>query len=152
MAPPPPQLAEMAYAPPSEGRVAYWEYKVRLLRAGGSAFYQANFHTTLARMLVELISHRYHITLYQAEERLRQGSLDVPPEVVEYARFALSRSEIIQTSFAEWFRRAVIERIRSRLFPWLEKKPTRSTDDPRIAVILHYMEEELEVPHDSDNR
>jgi hypothetical protein len=150
--PPPPQVYELAYNPPSDGRVAYWAYKVRLLRAGGSTFYQANFHLSLARMLVELVSHRYHITQYQAEERLRKGTLDLPPEVGEYARFALSRQEVIQTSFAEWFRLAIIERIRNGLRIASGQSPIQRADDPRLAVILRYMEEELEVLHDSDNR
>jgi hypothetical protein len=156
MAPPLPQMVELAYNPPSEGRVAYWAYKVRLFRAGGSAFYQANFHLSLARMLVELIAHRYHITQYQAEERLRHGTLDLPPEVMEYARSALSRQEVIQTTFAEWFRQAIVERVRSWLRITTGQSPIQRTDDAgygvRLAVILRYMEEELEVSHDSDNR
>ncbi len=147
--PPLAETAELFYSSPSTGRVLYWAQKVQLMRRGASRYYTTNFHATYGRLLIGVLSHRYRLTPREVDDRLRAGTIDVPEHVREYALFALQRDELQPTAFLPWLWRNFVERIRT-LFPSRSADIfTTDRDDPRVAAILQYIEEELEVSHDN---
>lgn len=146
------ETAELRHSSPSTGRTLYWAQKVQLMRKGASRFYTTNFHANYARLLVAVLSHRYRITPREVEERLHHGDMDVPEPVREYALFALRRDELQPTAFLPWLWQNMLERLRG-LFSLRRPDITSSAgDDPRVAAILQYIEDELEVSHDNTGR
>lgn len=159
-----------------EGRAAFWSSKVALLRNGqAGGYYQRSFQNALGRLLVDVLAYRYHLAPNQVEDRLRDGSLDVPPEIREYALNALRREEISrQMAWIEWWegtfgslRNKIAHRLRAVLAStglfsaakntagaqsparrWKPEPPV----DPHLARVLAYMKEELEVPNDDSGR
>jgi Ca2+/Na+ antiporter len=71
--------------PVTSGRVMYWANKVHLLRSGRGVYYTRTFHEALSKTLFQLLAYRYRISPVQVEEGLKDGSLDIPPEIREYA-------------------------------------------------------------------
>jgi hypothetical protein len=89
----------------------------------------------------------------QAEDAIKDGSLDVPAEVREYALDALERGDLPYGNFFDRLWKSINEFVRNF---WSRLTANRAGDaltshsdvvDPRITYILNYMEEELEVPH-----
>lgn len=138
---------------PFSGRVSSWAAKVRQMRKYNSSYYRGTFHQSLARLLVELLAHRYRLTPLQAEERLRNGVLDVPAEVRAYFLSSMGRPEPIRIGFFARLRKMLNDTWRDWLnhrfeASPLEKKDKRSQTEAQIERIILYMEEELEVAHD----
>lgn len=149
-----PVLSDTFDRNPYGGRVAFWSSKVNQMRTYRSDYYRSTFHYSLARLLIELLAHRYRLTMLETEERLRSGMLEVPAEIREYVLSSLSRRDIKHENFLSRFRKSIIEKIR-RLFSFRSesfwKHAEISSDnqaEAQIARIIRYMEEELEVTHD----
>lgn len=142
----------------SSGRASYWAVKVNLLMTGTGPYYTRSFHNALGHLLIDLLAFRYRMSSRQAEEALKDGSLDVPVEVREYALDALDRDDIPYGNFFNRLWKSINEKIRAL---WTRLTANRAVDDlsshpevvdPRITYILNYMEEELEVPHVESGR
>ncbi len=84
----------------SAGRLSFWATKVNILRQHRGSYFLGGFHLTFGRLVIDLISHRYHLTPGQVEERVRDGSLDLPDEVKEYLMYSLSRQQISVKPFS----------------------------------------------------
>lgn len=150
--PPLSEMAELGHSSAASGRVLYWAQKVQLMRRGASRYYMTNFHNTYGRLLVNVLSHRYRITPREVENRLHDGTLEVPQEIREYALFALERDAVQPVGFLPWLWRNIVERVRE-MFPSRQPDVTSTErDDPRVAAILRYIEDELEVSHDHTGR
>jgi hypothetical protein len=151
---PPPEIEEFPREEAAKGRVIYWNIKASMLSMR-SGYYQSGFHNALGRLVVEMLAHRYRLTPAQVEERLRNETLDVPEEVREYILNSLYRPIPQPRGFLPWIKEAVLE-VLYGWFPGLwqgAKRPSKQSGadqwaDPRIARILDYMKEELEVTYD----
>ncbi len=136
------------------GRVAFWSNKVSHMRRYRSQYYLSTFHQSLARLLIELLAHRYRMTMLQVEERLRSGMLDVPSDIREYALSGLSRRDIVHQSPISRLWKVILETVRgwfsgrTDLSAQPERNQPESQLESQIARIIHYMEEELQVTHD----
>jgi hypothetical protein len=137
----------------SSGRATYWAVKVNLLRTGNGPYYTKSFHNALGHLLIDLLAFRYRMSTRQAEDAIKDGSLDVPAEVREYALDALERGDLPYGNFFDRLWKSINEFVRNF---WSRLTANRAGDaltshpdvvDPRITYILNYMEEELEVPH-----
>lgn len=164
VAPAPPLLAELDYEQQGTyGRVSYWANKINLIHAGSSAYYQTTFHNVLGRLLVDLLAHRYHLTPNQVEQRLREDPASeqvmpignsLPADVREYVLFSLQRGDFNGSS--RWG--LLLRRIREVVQALFKPKPrneiltARAALEPRLARVIQYMEEELEVPNDDSGR
>lgn len=161
----PPELAEfgMLDDPLFHGQVSYWDLRVRWLRTSTSAYFRETFHHSLGRLLLDTLAHRYRLAPSQVEDGLRDGSLSVPAAVRDYALASLRRIESGQggllkrmsVGIAGWLR-GWYYRMRgaedasardSRL-----RDPRLVEDDRRVATIISYLEEELEVSNDDAGR
>jgi hypothetical protein len=136
------------------GRVTFWDSRVTQMRRHSSIYYQGAFHHSLARLLIELLAHRYRLTPLQAEERLRSGELEVPAEIREYVLNSLSRLEPARGNiFAQ-----IWKTIQATARRWFGGRPGESPvggngrpatpAEAQIARIIQYMEQELEISHD----
>lgn len=147
--PAPSELAEATFdSTRLSGQVAFWALKVRLANRG-SDYYQTSFNQAVGRLLMDLIAYRFHLSPFQVEERLRDGSIEVPGEVRTYALGSLRRMDIRDRHFL----RELWQSLRHALERWLKPGAEQTIKiDPRLAVVLNYIEEELEVPHGDVNR
>lgn len=149
-----PILRDMGDKAPYGGRVAFWSTKVNHMRRYRSVYYQSTFHVSLARLLIELLAYRYRLTMLETEERLRGDLLDVPEEVRAYVLSSLSRREITHQKFFRRLWRMILETVqrwmpgRSETSVNLADNQPESPAEAQLVRIIHYMEEELEVPHD----
>ncbi|NLG97746.1 MAG: hypothetical protein GX491_10330 [Chloroflexi bacterium] len=143
----------------NHGRLHFWIVRVSLVHRG-SRYYLGSFHDSLSHLLIDQLAYRFHLTPAQVEERLRENSLDVPPEIREYALSGRMRS--IETD-RERFSRLwsdIFQKIKQAVREFFSGQPGRTRPspanaaevDPRIARILEYMEKELEVSHDDSGR
>ncbi len=160
LAPTPPMLDD--FDSPNEvirGRASYWMLKAHLAQQGDSEYYQRAFHTALARLVLDVLAYRYRLVPNQIEDRLRAGTLQVPPEVSEYILSVLVRDDAYRVNaFTGWFkdRFAGLVRWFRQLMGRLSNSGPAETAprvDPQVARILKFMEEELEleVLHDDAN-
>lgn len=129
------------------GRVVYWRGKVNLMNAGRGSYFQNSFHVSITRLLINQLAHRHRLTVDQVERNLKDGSLDVPDEVREYALASLERADVRSVGPFTLLWRSISDQLRAWVSRWT-KSPVENPPDPRFARILQYMEEELEVPHD----
>ncbi len=167
---------------PTSGRTFYWLNKVNLLRSGRGIFYTHTFQTALGRLLVDMLAYRYKLSPRQVEDRLRDGSLDLPRDVREFALECLSPLEISQAGFFAWwwsqlraqflaFTREGMYRLQDAYWNFTHplgrngrnaqsargyaqgaENPRASHDENRVINVIKYMEEELEVQHDDTGR
>jgi hypothetical protein len=150
---PPSSLAELSQDPMRRGRVTYWSNKVTLMRSTGSNFYTSNFHQTLGRLLIEMLSYRYRLPVIEIEQRLRSETLDVPPQVSEYVLHNMRPLAPDQRSTLVIIWEEIVQAVKSFLegrFPRESRAGGNNPADqvdPNTAWILNYMEKELEVPH-----
>ncbi len=142
----------------TSGRAVFWVNKVNLLRAGQGGYAESNFYTAVTRLLVEMLAYRYRLPARTIEDQVRDGSLDIPPQVTHYMQTHLIRTERSPVGFWTLARRSLLEWARA-MWQKLTKGsapgsaqssaiPQPAGDDAELAYILDYMEEELEVPHD----
>ncbi len=153
-APTPPELFEMEATRDAGGRVMFWAIKVNLMRQTNGAYYLNTFHNTLGKLLLEVLAHRYRLTSLQVEERLRDGTLNVPPEVREYALTGMGRFEPDQIGFLAYLWRRVREFVNMLTAGMKSSAPETllGRDDSQVARILEYIEEELEVRNDNSGQ
>jgi hypothetical protein len=152
------EMAELAADPARRGRVYSWLIKYQSMRNNGSEYYSSNFHQSLGRLLLDLLSHRYHLPPLQVEQRLRSDTLAVPPDVREYLLNSLRPREPVRpglmAAIREWFTRAFQNLLEGR-FPqekYASLNRPENRVDAQVARIIKYMEEDLEVPHDDSGR
>lgn len=149
--PPPIAAGQLREGPSSTGRLLYWLSKVNLLRHYRSSYYQGSFHQALGRLLVEMLAHRQRLTSTEVEESIRRDEIDLPPDVREYARYCFVRTSSTQTYFFRQVWEDVLEffRIRLRLTsPSLNSNTPSARAGRLVDSVIHYMENELEVPHE----
>lgn len=144
VAEPPPELAELAWETRHSGQVAFWTNRVHLMRGTHSTYYENSFNQTLGRLLLDLLAYRYRMTPNQVEDHLREGSLDVPADVREYALYSLRRLEPAHARFWQTTWGALVE-VFDAVFRGRRGGQAARPDDPRITAILKFMEDELEV-------
>jgi hypothetical protein len=156
----PPELAELGMLddPLYHGQVSYWDMRVRWLRTSTSAYFRDTFHHSLGRLLLDTLAHRYRLSPAQVENGLRDGSLSVPPAVRDYAIASLRRMDSGQGG--------LLMRMGVGITGWLRgwfyrmqgadgssvRDPRLMEDEKRVAVIISFLEEELEVSNDDDGR
>lgn len=149
-----PILSDTGDRNPYGGRVAFWANRVNHMHRYRSQYYLSTFHQSLARLLIELLAHRYRLTILQAEERLRIGLLDVPSDIREYVLSSLSRRDFTRQNPLTRLWKSILETVRGRFFRHtkfsgqLEENKPETQLESQIARIIHYMEEELQVTHD----
>ena len=135
------------------GRAVFWYKKANLLIGEPGGYSDRNFHTSVVRLLVEIFSYRCRLPARAIEDQIRDGSLNLQPEVLRYLQYHLSRVELVPVSFFERLRQSVTDWTR-----WLWRKitadPSGSTPvvDEQLAIVLKFMEEELEVLYDDTGR
>jgi len=136
------------------GRVSFWTTKVAQMRRYNSSYYQSTFHQSLSRLVTDLMAHRYRLSQFQVEERLRSGLLEVPPDVRDYILASMGRFEPDTRSFLARLLQQVTDRIKNwfyeRFGQALFKKDDalESQTEAQIERVIQYMEEELELSHD----
>lgn len=151
--------AEEGYANILQGQVAYWALRVNLLRQEQGRYFLNAFHLALGRILFDALCHRQRMTFQQVEQHLRDGTLDVPPEVGQYALHSLRRMDFEQEPFLT----RTLHNARQRLYSLLDsllgrggKSPLpprpASQDEQWIRQVIQYLEEELEVSNDDSGR
>lgn len=133
----------------SSGRAAYWARKVEMLQTGHSSYYASTFHNALTHLLVDTLSYRYREPVREVEEHLKNGTLDVPPEVRAYFLSHGSRQEGVYHGFFRGLLQSLIEKARDLWERVAARQDTGAAPvDPQLAFILNYLEDELEVSHD----
>ncbi len=159
----------------TSGRVLFWANKVYQLRTGRGTYFTRTFHESLNRTLLQLLAYRYRITPHQVEERLKEGALELPQDVREYAlknlEVAEENDENTWEAMREWisttWRKLLIRfGIAVPFFKELQKSMVPApentaagvngkkadlrlaTNDALVRSVLTFMKEELEVPHD----
>jgi hypothetical protein len=133
------------------GRTLYWTIRVRSLLLYRSSYYQGGFHQTLGRLLIEMLAHRFRLTISQVEDRVRREQLELPDHVSEYARYVLMRQDPGRNSFFGSVWNSILEFLSSRLGINTDRYMANSPSDRAKALvdsIIQYMEDELEVPHE----
>ena len=88
--------------PITSGRVTFWTNKVQLLRSGRGVYYTSTFHEALSKTLLQLLAYRYRMTALQVEEGLKDGSLNLPPEIRQYALDSLDSEEGTKGNYWNW--------------------------------------------------
>ncbi len=160
----------------ASGRTQYWMNKVILLRSGRGIFYTRTFHIALGRLLVDMLAYRYRLSTRLVEDRLRDGSLDLPRDVREFALESLNPLDVPQGSIFAWWwaqlraqfldiARSVSYRLQDAYrnfrypasytgpaFLGDTEAPRASRDDPRVINVIKYIEDELEVRNDDTGR
>ena len=137
----------------ASGRAAYWVRKVELLNMSRSAYYSSTFHNALSHLLMDTLSYRYREPPRVIEDQLRNGGLDVPPQVRDYVLSHGYSQEAVYHGFFHELIQSLVDRLRD-----LWERITGRQDagaapvDPQVAFILNYLEEELEVSHDDSGR
>ncbi len=151
-------------APPaySSGRAVFWVNKMNLLLAGQGGYAESNSHAAVIRLLVEMLAYRYRLPARTIEDQVRDGSLDIPPQVMQYMQAHLIRTERPPVGFWELAWRSLVQWARAawqKLSPGFAPGSASGSAslqpagvDSELAFILNYMEEELEVPHDDTGR
>lgn len=144
----------------NHGRLHFWTVRVSLFHRG-FRYYLGSFHDSLGHLLIDQLAYRFHLTPAQVEERLGEDTLDVPPEIREYALIGRSRSvETDQGRFSRLWS-DIFQKIMQAVRAFFSGQPGHARqsspahaadEDPRIARVLEYMEKELEVSHDDSGR
>jgi hypothetical protein len=163
LASPPPELAEVSHTRSPGGQVAYWALRVQVMRQSPSPYFTSSFHQMVTRLLMDALSHRYRLTIRQVEDGLRDGTLDVPAEVRDYALNGLRRFDTENRPFFAdlWARitQALNDLLRpnrpqnspqdDRNMPGADARNRRiSADEQMVLVVVNYLEKELEVSND----
>jgi hypothetical protein len=132
------------------GRMNFWAVKVNILEQYKGGYFMGGFHHSMGRLVIEVLAHRYRLTTMQVEERIRAGTLELPEDVQEYMRYSLGRQEIGLGRVRRVWER-LLAALRERLH-WqiLEEKAEGPAMQAmrRLDIVIHYMEEELEVSHE----
>ena len=153
----PPNLENRVSGGSLNGQVSFWFTKVNLLRQGQSKYFQNAFHQSVGRLLMDTLSYRYHLTPVEIEALLREGTLVVPEEVRAYALTSMRRQEFEQPRLFERYWSALVDLFRSWFAPAprqpgedgpLMASSRSAQDEQQVQLVLKYIEEELEVPHD----
>lgn len=147
-------LPEQATGPASSGRVEYWANKVHLMRNARSAYFQSTFHLALNRLLINLLAHRYRVAANQVEERVREGWIDLPPDIREYLLEGSGPRFAGQGSFWYEIWQNIVEWFRSLFYSiWYANRAIpAAAEEQRVIRILEYIEGELEVQNDNAGR
>ena len=142
-----PGLSEI---PQSTGRMTYWSVRVQMLRSGRGAYFERTYQSALVRLLVETLAYRYRLTTRQVENELRDGTLDIPAEVREYALGGMDHYPTLQGGFFKQLLDRIVDGVRG----WIVRlRPAQAAPvDPQIALILNYLRDELEVSNDDSGR
>lgn len=132
------------------GRLSFWATKVNILRQHRGSYFLGGFHLTFGRMVMDLISHRYHLTPAQVEDRVRDGSLELPDEVKEYLLFSLSRQQMSGGRFRRLWEEFITVITRWLHWPVAAKIEESSADRAfkQIDRVIQFMEDDLEVSHE----
>ncbi len=98
-------------SPVTSGRVWFWLNKVHLYRSGRGAYYSNTFHQALSQTLFQLLAYRYHTTVPQVTESVKDGTLALPQDIREYALECLMYNERAKVGFwnltREWMASAL---------------------------------------------
>lgn len=144
---------------PISGRVVFWSFKVGGLRQTNSPYFRGTFEQAVGKLLFDTLAYRFRLTQNQLEDALRDGSLDVPPEVRAYALDGLRRLDPDPVPFwpALWERivgalRGLLSRTRLLRARAFTLPAETNAQEERVLIILKYLEKELEVPNDDSGR
>ncbi|MBE0695872.1 MAG: hypothetical protein IH586_03025 [Anaerolineaceae bacterium] len=138
----------------SKGRMTFWAVKVNILEQYRGGYFMGGLHHSLARLLMDLLAHRYRLTVPQVEERVRSGELALPEDVQEYLRYSITRQDI-GTGRIRRLWEVILAVIRDRLkWKFLQEKDEGPAAQAmrRIDKVILYMEEELEVSHEQPSQ
>jgi len=174
----PRSIPDPANRPVIQGRVAFWVSRVEYLNSGRGEYFTSSFHSAVGKMLLDLIAYRYRLPPKQVEERIRAGTLDLPPDIQEYVLESFRPLEGSDGDFFGALWNGVVSLVRrgisglqntvrrlagsknrpaadpppetsgSRLF----RKYASAKDSMKIRRIIEYIEDELEVQHDNAGR
>lgn len=139
------------------GQVAHWALRVHLIRRGPSPYFVSAFHQSVNRLLMDELSHRYRLTARQIEDRLREGDLDVPPEVRDYVLGALRRYDGEERPFLADLWARITQLVRDLLGKSSHRDGENgggntSPEEEKVRAVLKYLENELEVSNDDTGR
>ncbi len=122
------------------GRIQYWRNQVLASRASDIA--QDSFRFEMRRLITELWSHRYHQPVDDVRRQLRQDQLPLP----DVARSALGLKRLASPERVRWW-----ERI-GRWFAARLNRPGAAPSSPELNGTLDYLEDLMEVAHDTHPR
>jgi hypothetical protein len=102
-------------------------------RASQGEYFKWNLAHNVGEIALEVLAYREHATVEQVRQRLREGRLDLPPEVRAY----------LMAGQAPRFTRSngLLRRFRHR---WLRPAPSFSLD-PALLELVQLLEEQLEI-------
>jgi hypothetical protein len=126
----------------SQSRYRFWRGKNIELET--SEYFRNSFALEARRLVLDMLAHQESLTPVEAEWKVRQGLVEVPPEV----RYLVETRELRSMpgrKTSRW----------DRLFPWLGRR-SRSTQTQegsrlvayQVEAILKFLEERLEITHD----
>jgi hypothetical protein len=137
--------------PTSGGRLTFWTVKVNVLKEYRSSYFIGGFHQALARLVLDMLAHRYRLTMPQVEARVRARDLELPEDVQEYLLFCLSRPEISNVGRLQRLWQELLDAVFQRLHlpaPQMNAQSPAARAFARVARVIQYMEDELEVSHE----
>jgi hypothetical protein len=133
-----------------QGRMSFWTTKVNVARRYGGSYFGSGFHLALGRLLIEMLAHRYRMSIGQVEDRIRSRTLDLPPEVEEYLLSSINRTEFQGSRLQRLWQEFL-----NKLHLWFSLPLPRQASEKTISSalqgidkVIYYMEEELEVSHE----
>lgn len=102
-------------------------------RASQGAYFRWSLAQYLGGLAWDVMAHQAHTTPGQLKQRLRAGTLDLPPVVQEYLESAQSLDFDASTSLL------------SRLWARLGRGAHSTSHDPALESVIRFLEAELEV-------
>jgi hypothetical protein len=160
---------DMSESPVTRGRISFWVTRVDFLQSRQGEYFSHAFHSSLGKMLLDLLAYRYRLSTSQVEEWLKEGLLDLPADVRAYALESLRPLEGTQAGFLVDLRDWMVNLLQGGIYRlqttlhrmvgstnqgksgWAGHADPRLTqENPRVRRILQFMEEELEVLNDDN--
>ena len=127
------------------GRVAYWMREISI--TSQVDYLHQDFRTALIRLICNALANQYRITPEEALVRIKNGDLDVPPQV--YAYFQEKPQPLFPPRESRW------RELGNYLKGLRNRQPKQILDpstDPNLIALINYLEEQLEIKDDHSNR
>jgi hypothetical protein len=128
-------------------RVAFWTLQLRL--AEGGDYSRLRFADFFSKLILDILSYSGRIGPAEAEQAMRTGSLDLPPQVLVFLKTRLTPIYALGPG-------SVKENLARRWLQWVaffKRKPRDASGESfteDVRQVVYYLENELEVDRHHD--
>lgn len=137
-------------------RFSFWLVQVWMARRGG--YGRMNFHHHLRRLVIEMLAYQEHLGRREVEQRLKEGSFDLPVEIQTYLNTWYSdryeRVPSLWRRIGQRFSTAWQQLIYRLNAPGPERSARlrNAAELKEIETVLAYLESQLEIKNEHEGK